>query len=218
MLAIIGERQRQLLTLLLLNKGGMTVDEIAQSLEITRTAVNQHLAAMERDGYVHPVDLQKTAGRPGRVYGLTQRGNDLFPKQYSWFSSLMLKALKEELGSEGLARYLRKIAAGLASELLPRVQGKSDTERLSEIVLIMNELAYQARRLGEESTSESPRIEAKNCVYHDLARDHPEVCQFDLQLLAGLMGRDMTQVDHEECMVRGGQACRFRFRQESQKE
>ena len=211
MLAIIGERQRQLLTLLLLNKGGMTVDEIAQSLDITRTAVNQHLASLERDGYVHPVDLQKTAGRPGRVYGLTQRGDELFPKQYSWFSSLMLKNLKEELGSEGLGRYLRKIAAQLASELLPRVQGKSESERLSEIVLIMNELAYQARRVEEEAASESPRIEAKNCVYHDLAREHPEVCQFDLELLAGLMGRDISQINHEECMVRGGHACRFRI-------
>ena len=126
----------------------------------------------------------------------------------------MLKTLKEELGSEGLARYLRKIAAQLASELLPRVQGKSESERLSEIVLIMNELAYQARRSEEGSASESPRIEAKNCVYHDLARDHPEVCQFDLQLLADLMGRDITQIDHEECMVRGGHACRFRFRRD----
>jgi predicted ArsR family transcriptional regulator len=51
-------------------------------------------------------------------------------------------------------------------------------------------------------------IEAKNCVYHELARAHPEVCQFDLELLSRFMGMDVTQ---EECMLRGGQSCRFRF-------
>lgn len=73
----------------------------------------------------------------------------------------------------------------------------------------MNELAYQARCIEDGS-----RIEAKNCVYHDLAHEFPEVCQFDLQLLAELMGRDFTQVEHEECMARGGNACRFRFLQD----
>lgn len=211
MLASLGDRQRQLLTLLLLNKGGMTVDEIAQSLTITRTAVNQHLAVLERNGYVHRVDLQKTGGRPGQLYGLTEHGIDLFPKQYSWFSSLMLKSMKEEFGSDGLARYLRKIAAKLSVELLPRVQDKTDSERLVEITAIMNDLAYQARRVEPAAGEDELRIEAKNCVYHDLAHEFPEVCQFDLQLLAALMGRDISLIDHEECMARGGNACRFRF-------
>src|SRR5208283_4552500 len=52
------------------------------------------------------------------------------------------------------------------------------------------------------------RLECQNCVYHDLSRDYPEVCRFDIGFITGLMGAD---VEHEECMQRGGQTCRFRF-------
>ncbi|MCK7509177.1 MAG: hypothetical protein MZV70_37470 [Desulfobacterales bacterium] len=52
-------------------------------------------------------------------------------------------------------------------------------------------------------------IEASNCVFHHLAAQYPEVCRFDLALLAAFVG---TPVEHQECVVRGGQVCRFGFR------
>jgi predicted ArsR family transcriptional regulator len=212
MLATFGSRQQQLLRLLLEHKPGMSVDELAESLEITRTAVTQHLAALERDGYVEKGDLQKTGGRPGWTYVLTPSGVDLFPKQYSWFAKLLLETIKRDLGSQGLANRLDALAAGLAGELERRLAGKDPDGQVAEIVAIMNELGYTARPV--EDAGELPLIEAKNCVYHDLAREHPEVCQFDLGLLSNLMHRG---VEHLECMVRGGNACRFRFRDENKR-
>ena len=52
MVSTVASRQWQLLDFLLKNKAGMTVDELAEALNITRTAVNQHIAGLERDGYV----------------------------------------------------------------------------------------------------------------------------------------------------------------------
>jgi len=45
-------------------------------------------------------------------------------------------------------------------------------------------------------------------VFHDLARKNPEVCQFDLALLSTFAD---SKVDHEECMAKGGNVCRFKF-------
>ena len=59
-----------------------------------------------------------------------------------------------------------------------------------------------------EDGSGSAEVRAFNCVYHHLAQDHPQVCEFDLELMARVSGR---RVDHVECMVRGGQCCRFRL-------
>lgn len=205
MLDALGTRQQQLLRLLLENNAGMTVDEIAGALSITRTAVNQHLAALERDGYICRGDLQKTGGRPGRIYVLTELGSHLFPKQYAWFSKLLLETLKRELGEHGLTDRLRGIAEGLAAGLQGRLVDKSPAERIAEVVTIMNELAYEARAIPSTEGA-LPVIEAKNCVYHDLARVYPEVCQFDIALLSQMLGRDVVQT---ECMVRGGIACRF---------
>jgi predicted ArsR family transcriptional regulator len=51
-------------------------------------------------------------------------------------------------------------------------------------------------------------VEAYNCVFHALARAHPEVCRFDLAFMEAASGRP---VQHLECLVRGGHACRFRL-------
>lgn len=207
MLDTLGTRQQQLLHLLLEHKSGLTVDELADALQITRTAVTQHLAVLERDGYVMKGNLQKTGGRPGRVYVLSPQGTHLFPKQYAWFANLLLGMLRKELGERGLVERLHGLAAELSSGLRARLAGKAPEDQVAEVVAIMNELAYEARALPG-SDPERSGIEAKNCIYHDMARSYPEVCQFDIALLSQLLG---SEVQHVECMVRGGNACRFLF-------
>lgn len=208
MLELFGKRQQDLLKLLLKHKEGLSKDELALALCITRTAVGQHLTALELDGYVGRGDERKTAGRPGRTYVLTGRGSELFPKQYTWFSGVLLQALKDERGSEGLSLWLRDIAGTVARSLEPRVAGLTDQARLDEVVRIMNELAFEAQAVPSPEAPAENAIEASNCIYHELARSFPEVCQFDVALLSRLTGQDAI---HSECMVRGGGVCRFRF-------
>lgn len=200
----VGERQQKLLLLLQRDKSGLTVDELAERLSITRTAVRQHLAVLTRDGYVDQQTLRKTAGRPGHVYVLTLAGDALFPKQYSWFSSAMLHELRREHGSAGLALFLRRLASSVASGLDARVRGLSPAERVAALAQLMNELGYDARAVSAPGAPDE--IVATNCVFHDLARDFPEVCHFDYELAEKLTA---TQVRHPECMVRGGKVCRF---------
>lgn len=205
MLELFGQRQQDLLKLLRNNKAGLSKDELAAQLNITRTAVAQHLTALEVDGYVRRGGERKTAGRPGQTYVLTSRGTEVFPRQYSWFSGVLLHAVREERGSEGLAQWLREIAETIARSLAPRVEGQTGQARLGEVVRIMDELAFEARAV---TASDAPAIEASNCVYHELAVTYPEICQFDIALISRLTGQD---VHHAECMVRGGGVCRFKL-------
>lgn len=62
MIEILGDRQKQLLKLLLTNKSGLTVDELSKGLKITRNAVRQHLAALERDGLISPGATRPSGG------------------------------------------------------------------------------------------------------------------------------------------------------------
>lgn len=207
-IAMNGATQKQMLTLLLEHKDGITVDKFVDHFGISRTAVNQHLTALDRDGYVKVGWQQKTGGRPRNVYVLTDVGVNLFPKQYSWFSNLLLQMLQSELGPERLGTYLYRLGVNMAQDSLSRVDGQRPANKVPEIVRIMNETGFDARVIPSQGDETIPRIECKNCVYHDLARDHPEVCQFDLGLLSTLMD---LEIEHQDCMVRGGTACRFRF-------
>jgi predicted ArsR family transcriptional regulator len=203
-----GTSQQQVLARLLQEKGGMTVDELAESVGISRTAVNQHLLALECEGYIRKDSARKTGGRPGRVYVLTDEGANLFPKKYSWFSRLLIQTLRDEMGQERLSQYMYDLGVQTSADAIPRLVGKNRTERVAEIVKIMNEAGFAARTIPPQGDDRFPRIECKNCVYHDLSKEYPEVCRFDLGFLSGLMG---AGVDHQSCMQRGSNACRFRF-------
>lgn len=208
-LSTFGERQHQLLTLLLETKSGLSADDLAGRLEISRSAVHQHLTALERDGYIEKHAREPRGGRPGYAWRLTDRGIHLFPKHYALFSDLLIESLKDKLGSEGLTGILRDLGARLARDYAPQLEGLTPEEQIAATVKIMQELGYQARTSPDVEGS-LPIIDARNCVYHHLAREHREVCDFDLALLSSLLGG--AKIEHLECMVRGGGACRFRVR------
>lgn len=186
-------------------------DEIADSLGVSRPAIRQHLLALERHGYVERGERITTGGRPGQTYRLTQSGNDLFPKQYSWFSEVMLDALKKETGEKGLESFMQRLGTDVGAQSAEKMKGKSLRERVEAAATLMNDLAYQAETTftGKEQAGAPPVIEATNCVYHALATRFPQICSFDIALLTQLTG---AQVTHEQCIVRGGGTCRFRFK------
>jgi predicted ArsR family transcriptional regulator len=207
-MAITGNSQQQVLTRLLERRSGATLDELVTAVGLSRTAVNQHLIALERDGYVRKATPRKSGGRPQHVYVLTEEGTNLFPKQYSWFSKLLIQTLRDQLGEDKAAQYMYDLGVKMSADLIPRLVGKNRAERIAEIVKIMNETGFLAKTVSPTDPEKLPRVECRNCVYHDLSKSYPEVCRFDIGFLSGLMG---AEVEHLACMQRGSDACRFRF-------
>lgn len=208
-LIVIGDSRHQILSHLLEQKMGATVEELMGVLRVSRTSINQHLAVLEREGYVRKAEQRRTAGRPVRCYALTENGQNFFPKKYSWFSKVLLSTLQEQLGDEKLSSYMYDLGLKMSADLIPRLVGKNRVERVAEIVRIMNETGFRASEIDAEPSDKLPRVECTNCVYHDLAKDYPAVCRFDIGFLSGLMG---AEVEHQSCMHREATACRFRFK------
>jgi DeoR family suf operon transcriptional repressor len=201
--------QQEVLNQLLQQKSGMTLDELTKAVGLSRTAVNRHLIALEGDGHIRKSTPRKTGGRPQHVYVLTEQGaNSFFPKQYSWFSKMLIQTLRRQVGEQQVAQYMYDLGVNLSAGLIPRLVGLNRAERIEEIVKIMNETGFVAQTTAAANGEKLPRVECKNCVYHDLSKDYPEVCRFDIGFLAGLMG---AEVEHLSCMQRGSEACRFKF-------
>ena len=207
MLDILGDRQKQLLKFLLKTKSGLTVDELSRGLKITRNAVRQHLAALESDGLIALGPTRPSGGRPQQLYALTEKGKEVFPRHYSWFAQLVMEAIKREHGAEGLRDRLGEIGAGVAEQLRNQSPGLGTREqKVEKLAAAMDQLGYNARTVA--SADKAPVIEADNCVFHELAMKNPEICHFDLAMMGGFTD---SKVDHQECMARGGNVCRFRF-------
>src|SRR5690606_1584857 len=159
--ARVSESRMRLLTELSRHRGaGRTIEELSTALAVTRTAVQQHLTALERDGLVSLLALRSTGGRPSRAYTITVAGLELFPRGYARLASQLLRHSRELFGEEGQAALLDDMADDLAEQMRGRLAGKSRTERVDEVVKILNELGYDA------SLSESGGIAARNCVFH----------------------------------------------------
>lgn len=201
----LGETRQRLLRALLAAHEGGTVEQLCARLGITHNAVRQHLAALIAQGFVERAHSRPTGGRPLAVFRLTEAGRELFPRNYGVIATELLESLRGQLGGEQLERLMRDMgrSLGLRDAAPDARASQEDVARL--LAARLDRLGYEAipaRRDGEW------QIEAFNCVFHDMARRHPEVCRFDLAFLEAAGGRE---VRHMECIVRGGACCRFRL-------
>ena len=201
MLEGLGRTQQDLLNALLHHAHGMSIDELAEQLAVTRTAIRQHLAALEGAGLVLRGDTRPTGRRPEQLYRLTEHAKEQFPRQYQLLASVLIDEVADIIGPEALASLMRSMGRKLA---LDREQQVVDE---AKIVQHMNHAGYEAEVIFR--TSDDKEIVAHNCVFHRLAAAHPVVCELDLALIGALGG---GEVDHTECMVRGGNVCRFKLR------
>lgn len=196
----LGRTQQDLLNALLYHGTGMSIDELSSHLAVTRTAIRQHLAALERDALVLRGATRATGRRPEQLYQLTDHAREMFPRQYQLLANVLIEEVAGIIGPEALAVLMRNMGRKLAAD---RERSTVDEAR---IVHHMNQAGYQAQVFFRSSGDKE--IVAHNCVFHQLAAAHPVVCELDLALIGALGG---GEVEHLECMVRGGDICRFKL-------
>jgi predicted ArsR family transcriptional regulator len=201
-----GQTQQELLRFLLQQSEGTGVDAFSTTLGISRNAVRQHLTALERDGFVARGDTRATGRRPEQLYVLTPRGREIFPRRYDAFADLMIADVAETAGPEALTRLMTRMGEKAAAEVSLGGKSRSAPELSRRLATVMLDVGYEAHAGTGNGGAE---VVAHNCVFHHLAERFPQVCEFDLAFMRAATGAD---VEHTECMVRGGKVCRFQLR------
>lgn len=194
-----GSTQRQMLETLLHAPGGATVEHLVGEVGITTNAARQHLTALERDGLVMRAGTQPSGGRPELLYSLSPSGREVFPRRYRQLAESLIEDVGAAIGPEALEAAMRRMGARAGAEA---ASGRPAS--LADTAKAMRAAGYEAEVTGDAA----PEIVAHNCVFHRLAERFPAVCKFDLAFMAAATGQT---VEHRECMVRGGQVCRFGF-------
>lgn len=203
------ENQKKILEYLLNHPEGATLEELATYLGITKTAAKEHVLKVDHLGYLTFIDSKGSVGRPKRRYLLSSEGHEAFPRQYSWLSTVLLELLAKDLGPEGVSRIMKNLAADVVKSMEERFRkSKSAPELLAEVTAALNELGYRAT-LKQSDLRKGAIVEATNCVYHSVAKRHPELCQFDVKFMENATGMN---VKLETCIAKGGATCRFCIR------
>ncbi|GBD14942.1 hypothetical protein HRbin25_00829 [bacterium HR25] len=210
MMRTMQKTKRQILDYLK-RTGGATVDDLARALGLARITIRQHLMAMERDRLVNSREVRQRAGRPHYLFTLAEAGQETFPKRYERLALMLL----EQVGSlspqelEGLSpKEKRRLLLSRALEgEVRRYEGLVQGKELPERVEAVAQLLGQESGLAEWRRTENGfEIIDYNCLYHQVAQAHEEVCEWHLALLSRVLGHP---VRCSQFMSRGAESCRF---------
>lgn len=171
-------------------------------MHLTDNAIRTHIATLERDGIVEQVDTQRdTGGKPARVYGLTDEGEELFPKAYALVLGELVEEIARDEGWDRATALLeavgRRAASGAASP--------ADRERRVATA------AAALRSLGGEvevqRTEHGYALQGYGCPLSAVTAKRPQVCALARALVEEITGQPVT-----ECCARNGRPrCRFRI-------
>lgn len=200
-----GPTQQTLLRALLPAVEGLDIEALCKVLHVSHNAVRQHLAALLAAGFVARGQSRASGGRPRACYVLTDAGRDLFPRHYGLIATRVLEHLFATAGPAQVQAMLVEMGRELGRGAATTGDGSDTADAAAALAAQLDALGYEAQAVRRDG---EPQVEAYNCVFHALAREHPEVCRFDLAFMEAASGRP---VQHLECLVRGGHACRFRL-------
>jgi predicted ArsR family transcriptional regulator len=176
-----------------------TPTELSHSLQVTAANIRHHLGILLEQGMVVVVGQSVPCGRgrPRQFYALNSsvQANNL---------AQLASALLGCIPPDQYEALLPKVARTLAGENLGL--HPNPTQRLYQAVQHLNALNYRARW---EARAGGPRVMLEHCPYAPILDQHPELCQMDGYLVAGLTGLDVRQTARIEYGSAGSKACIF---------
>lgn len=184
--------------------GPLSTKEITDELGITEMAVRRHLGTMERDGLIESKLVRPTMGRPTAVYGLTEQGDNLFPKKYHTLTLDLLDVLAEETDQELVDRLFDRRKEKLEQQYKSSMTGKSFEDKVKTLAQIQNDNGYMTK-LEQQDANEYTLIE-HNCPISQIANQYQHACECELKLFESLLD---ANVERSECLAQEGNCCRY---------
>lgn len=174
----------------LLESGPATASDLAERLGMTSAAVRRPLASLVRSGLVEASDeapygprSRRGRGRPSKVYSLTTRGRAACDQAYDDLAIAALRFMAETQGRAAVAQFAERRARSVIGD------GRADLDTVVER-LTRAGFAAEANTLlpGQEQLCQH------HCPVVDAAREFPELCDAEAEVIAHALGRHVTRL------------------------
>jgi predicted ArsR family transcriptional regulator len=177
--------------LTLLRCSTSTVEELAQSLDLTDNAVRAHLATLERDGMVRPAGVRRGpgAGKPSTMYELAPDAEVVFSRAYPPVLAALLEELVARLPTDQTEALLLGLGQRLAGSFVAPAAA-SHRDRLRAAVGVLNALGGAAEL---EEHDGSAIIRGCGCPLAAAVARQPETCRAVESLLSAVVGVPVRQ-------------------------
>ena len=187
----------------LLRKPKLTINDLAEAVDINPISVRHHLSNLEKEGLISAEEERHGVGRPRLVYSLTEDGMERFPTKYLRLTTRLLAQMKESMPGPMVASLFNQIAEDLASQYAADIKGLNMEERLD---FVKELLAQEGFTVEWEKKGGQYEIHEISCPYYQIGVAHPEVCTVDQTLISKMLAVPANKV---QCILSGGAHCTY---------
>ena len=191
---------------LLKANGAMSVEQLAESLGVSKVCVRRHLGVLESDGLIGYEQERHERGRPRYLYRLTEKARCLFPQRYDELAREVMSQIERQFGEAALAQVLRAHADEWIAQLTAELEGLSFEERVRTLVRMITARGYLAESRRQKDGSY--RLRKRHCPTEKVAVSYPQLCDEEVRVYREVMGGTVTR----ECRIADGhRVCEFRI-------
>ncbi len=200
--AALSPTQRRVLEALK-RRGEATADELAVSLEISPSAVRQHLSALRSAGLIEARQERGQTGRPADRYHATVHTEPLFVTPDDL--SIELLELVEDEHPDLVDRIFDRRRQRLVDDAELDLAGTSTEERVAKVTELLDAQGYLCD--WEQVGDGHFRINLHNCAIWSVANRFRKACASELEFLQGVLpDATVARVTHK---TSGAHTCAY---------
>lgn len=182
--------------------GSMSVDGLSKRVNVTPMGVRQHLLALERNGIVEYNAVKHGVGRPGFLYKLTEKADDLFPKGYQELLMDVLADLEDKDGKNKIDDIFKRRKERVVAGYLNVLSGIDD--RKERLLTFADTLRDSGCLVEIDEKADHYTLAQFNCPISRVARRFKAACDYELEMLTEILGKNIVR---QQCLSAGDQAC-----------
>ena len=164
--------------------GEATADDLAKTLEISASAVRQHLSALRSAGYIDAEQQRGQPGRPADRFHTTELTEAMFVKDTSNLSIELLSHMEEE-DSGRVTRVFERRRQRRVAETADKLAGKTLGEKVAVLTAELDAEGYLAD--FDQIDTTHFRINLHSCAMWAVASRYGQACATELDYLRELL-------------------------------
>ena len=206
---INGQKKKILWYLKVMQQAGL--EELANTMKISRMGAHKHLADLQKRGLVEAHESRTGVGRPKMIYKLSSQSKTVFPKSYVSIATFSMDFIEKNMGKEGVIRMLRERQNDLFSTYYERLKNLNFGDRVKELAKIRDEEGYIAESKKNKGKGDSGHVLLEyNCPIIHIAEKHWEACSAETELFEKLLYAD---VETTHRAAKGDLVCKFSIKE-----
>ena len=191
--------------------GESTADELAAALDVSASAVRQHLASLRGAGLVAGTRQRGRPGRPVEAHHATELAEPLFAMPDNELSIEILTHVEAE-DPDLVARIFQRRRARLVADVAEELGVGGDEDRVGIVARLLDDRGYMAD--WEQVGPDHHRINLRSCAIWGLANHFGQACTSELELIRELIPEAL--IERTTTKTSGAHTCSYDIRVQRQ--